>query len=104
MSTPKFYECGICEHYHSVNFDGDCRDDAQRLTMEALDSEYGWDGWVEVDQEDLEDEDYEDGMSDAEADADTLRSAGWGTDEDYNPAIEDDFYEHFNERDLGDGD
>jgi len=26
---------------------------------------------------------YDDGMSDAEADADTLRSAGWGTDEDY---------------------
>jgi len=24
-----------------------------------------------------------DGMTDAEADADTLRSAGWGTDEDY---------------------
>ena len=29
-------------------------------------------------------EEYEDGMTDVEADADTLRSAGWGTDEDYN--------------------
>lgn len=28
-------------------------------------------------------EDYEDGMTDMEADADTLRSCGWGTDEDY---------------------
>lgn len=28
-------------------------------------------------------EDYEDDMTDMEADADTLRSCGWGTDEDY---------------------
>ncbi len=28
--------------------------------------------------------DEEDGMTDVEADADTLRNAGWGTDEDYN--------------------
>jgi len=28
-------------------------------------------------------EDYEDNLSDAEADAQTLASAGWGTDEDY---------------------
>ncbi len=28
-------------------------------------------------------EDYDDGMTDVEADADTLRSCGWGTDEDY---------------------
>jgi hypothetical protein len=30
-----------------------------------------------------EDVEVGDGMTDAEADADTLRSAGWGTDEDY---------------------
>jgi len=28
-------------------------------------------------------DDYEDNMTDAEADADVLKSAGWGTDEDY---------------------
>ncbi|MEK9748224.1 MAG: hypothetical protein VW333_05840 [Pseudomonadales bacterium] len=31
-----------------------------------------------------EDYDYEDHLSDVEADADTLASAGWGTDEDYS--------------------
>ena len=34
------------------------------------------------DEEEWNDE-YEDGMSDVEADADTLRNCGWGTDEDY---------------------
>lgn len=33
----------------------------------------------------------DDGMSDVEADADTLRSAGWGTDEDYGYFGEDDY-------------
>jgi hypothetical protein len=46
----------------------------------------------------------DDGMSDAEADADVLRSAGWGTDEDYNPAIEEDYYAAEMERDLGNND
>jgi hypothetical protein len=31
----------------------------------------------------FEDEERGDGMTDVEADADTLRNAGWGTDEDY---------------------
>jgi len=35
----------------------------------------------EIDDDD--DDDYEDGLSDIEADAMTLASAGWGTDEDY---------------------
>ncbi len=34
------------------------------------------------DDEDFDDEGYQ--MSDVEADADTLKSAGWGTDEDYD--------------------
>ena len=37
----------------------------------------------DVEDEDYEDEDYEDSWSDVDADADTLASAGWGTDEDY---------------------
>jgi len=80
---PRFYHCGCCEQYHAVEFDGDCRDDSARFNPEDLDEQYGDHGWEEIDQEDLDLEDYEDGMSDAEADADTLRSAGWGTDEDY---------------------
>jgi len=31
----------------------------------------------------FDDDEYEDGLSDADADAMTLESAGWGTDEDY---------------------
>lgn len=26
-----FYECGICDCYHPWEWDGDCRDDANRL-------------------------------------------------------------------------
>lgn len=37
----------------------------------------------DLEDEDFEDEDYEDLWSDVDADADTLASAGWGTDEDY---------------------
>ena len=40
-----------------------------------FDNEYEESMWEAVD--------YEDNMTDAEADADTLASAGWGTDEDY---------------------
>lgn len=38
---------------------------------------------VNLEECDDSDPDYDDCMSDVEADADTLRSAGWGTDEDY---------------------
>lgn len=27
-----FYACGICDQYHRVTWDGDCRDDANRFT------------------------------------------------------------------------
>jgi hypothetical protein len=40
-----------------------------------------------------EPDDHDDGMSDVEADADTLRSAGWGTDEDYGDTPLADFYD-----------
>ena len=32
----KYYECGICEHLHPWNFDGDCRDDANRLRSDEI--------------------------------------------------------------------
>jgi hypothetical protein len=63
----------------------------QRLDSQWLCSDY--DTWVRnphyhgPDQPHPEDYQYDDevgdGMTDAEADADTLASAGWGTDEDY---------------------
>jgi hypothetical protein len=37
----------------------------------------------------------DDGMTDVEADADTLRSAGWGTDEDYGDFGDSDFFDDF---------
>lgn len=37
MSAPRyFYECGGCDHYHPLGWAGDCRDDAQRYTYDAL--------------------------------------------------------------------
>lgn len=37
MNTPrKYYECGICDCIHPWNWDGDCRDDANRLSLEQL--------------------------------------------------------------------
>lgn len=41
--------------------------------------------------DEIEDEYRDDGMSPIEADADTLRMAGWGTDEDYGFFGNDDF-------------
>lgn len=40
-------------------------------------------GYCELEDDDLGEEEPEDGLSDVEADAMTLASAGWGTDEDY---------------------
>ena len=40
------------------------------------------------DQDDFKDSIREDSMTDAEADADTLASAGWGMDEDYGSACD----------------
>lgn len=41
-------------------------------------------GYCEYEEDDDEDMDDDDGLTDAEADAMTLASAGWGTHEDYN--------------------
>ena len=48
-SRPEFYECGICSCYHPANWDGDCRDDANRFATDQLDAKYGALGWVLVD-------------------------------------------------------
>lgn len=67
---------------------------------ERGDYEYYLDS-CERDDRDYDDDDElpdypEDGMTDVEADADTLRNAGWGTDEDYgyygDPGF-DDYYD-----------
>ena len=44
-----YYLCGICEHYHPINWDGDCRDDANRFTIDELNTRYGGnDCWIEL--------------------------------------------------------
>jgi hypothetical protein len=55
--------------------------------------------------QDLGEED-DDGMTDGEADADALASAGWGTDEDYGmeDRFLDSFWESQTECDFGGGD
>lgn len=47
----------------------------------------------DIDEAAVEPDEYDEplGMTDVEADADTLASAGWGTDEDYGYFGEDDF-------------
>jgi hypothetical protein len=42
---PKFYRCGICTAYHSIQWDGDCRDKGAARFEEDLDAEYGSFGW-----------------------------------------------------------
>lgn len=42
---PIYYECGICGHAHPWEFNGDCRDNANRFTFESLDSKHGADGY-----------------------------------------------------------
>jgi len=44
----QFYECGICGHYHPIEWDGDCRDDTNRFSGNQLDDKFGQDGWEEV--------------------------------------------------------
>jgi len=53
---PKFYRCGICDAWHSVQWDGDCREDAARFFADELDKQYGMTGWEEVPMPGGEDE------------------------------------------------
>jgi hypothetical protein len=50
---PQFYQCGGCGFYHSTGWNGDCREDDARFTSAFLDKQYGDDGWIEIEQEDL---------------------------------------------------
>ena len=40
-----YYECGICDQYHPVEWDGDCREDASRFFADELDRRHGFSGW-----------------------------------------------------------
>lgn len=53
MAKPVYYRCGICDCYHPADWNGDCRDDANRYAMDELDEKHGSDGWDDIPMEDL---------------------------------------------------
>lgn len=46
----EIYDCGICGHYHRAAWNGDCREDAERFTLDQIEERFGSEGvgWVEV--------------------------------------------------------
>ena len=51
---PTYYECGICDHLHAAWWDGDCRQDNARFTMEDLEDMHGPEGWQEIDMSEVD--------------------------------------------------
>jgi hypothetical protein len=51
MGRPRYYDCAICGHFHSWDWDGDCRDDTNRFTYDQLDKLHGPNGYVTLDME-----------------------------------------------------
>jgi hypothetical protein len=45
---PRFYECGICGCWHSIAFNGDCRDDSNRCAADEIDDALGSFSWEAV--------------------------------------------------------
>ena len=48
---PLYLECGYCGHFHRAGYSGDCRDNANRFSGNALDAQHGENQWVCVDEE-----------------------------------------------------
>jgi hypothetical protein len=45
----QYYECGICSCFHPIEWDADCRDDANRFAMDELDEKHkGEWSWVDM--------------------------------------------------------
>lgn len=55
-TPPTYYACGICDHYHPADWNGDCREDAARFFVSELDEAHGALGWQEVDMPGTENE------------------------------------------------
>lgn len=49
VAKPAYYRCGICDHYHAATWNGDCREDKNRLTLYDVNTRHGEHGWDEVD-------------------------------------------------------
>lgn len=43
----RFYECGICDHIHPWDWDGDCREDKNRLTLDDIPQDAELFSWAE---------------------------------------------------------
>lgn len=57
-----FYECGICDCIHRWDFDGDCRNDAERLNFDDIPTNAEvrtWDDRIRADLEVPESDDDE---------------------------------------------
>jgi hypothetical protein len=52
-NKPTFYRCGICECFHPIAWNGDCREDDARFAMDELDEKHGPFGWDEVEMPEL---------------------------------------------------
>ena len=49
FQIPKYEECGCCGMIHRAGYDGDCRNDEERFSLEQLDDRHGPLGWVLAD-------------------------------------------------------
>lgn len=47
-AKPRFYDCGICGCWHSLAWNGDCRDDANRFACDEIDDALGSFNWEAV--------------------------------------------------------
>lgn len=46
LAIPRYYRCGICDHFHAITFTGDCRQDDARFTEDQLNAKHA--DWIEV--------------------------------------------------------
>ena len=84
------YEDVAPEDFEPLGIPTDQEGDEMEAEFERLEHQHA-DDQLEFEELDMEEFDIDDGddMTDAEADADTLRMAGMGTDEDYGDMLSD---------------
>ena len=53
-AKPVYYDCEICGYFHPINWNGDCRDDANRFSYDQLDAKHGVNGYEILTLEEFE--------------------------------------------------
>jgi len=53
IAKPTYYDCGICGHFHNVEWNGDCREDEHRHSYDDLDARFGVNQWKLVPMADV---------------------------------------------------